>query len=251
MATTDPPTTDPSTLPPPFRPQPIAAGDPFAVACAEAARGAEAGTLVWAARRDRLDMAVVLGPDRPLDETRRIVAVAMAALADALEALGPPNLTVGFGWPDRLLVNGALVGGLRFAAAPGAAGAAIPETAIPDWAVVGATVDVAGDPDDPDPGRHPERSALREEGFGDIEAPALLESVARHLLSWLDLWEDAGFEAVERIWRRRLDRPAALSAPGPALEWPNWEWPNRERPSWERPSWELPERRVPWTGPNG
>ena len=217
-------------LPPLFRPRPLDRGDPFATATTLAAQGEEPGTLVWAARRDRLDMAVILGPDRPLSETRLVIAVTLAALADALDSLGPPNLMVGFGWPDRLLVNGALAGGLRFAASPGT-----PEDDIPAWAVVGATVDVLGDPDDPDPGRHPDRTALREEGFGDTEAPALLESFARHFLSWMDIWEDAGFQPVQAIWQRRLDRPLSLADLGPALQIPTWT---------------LPDRRTSWTGPN-
>ncbi len=217
-------------LPPLFRSGPLDRDDPFAVATARADDGEEAGTLLWSRRPDRLDLAVVLGPDRPLTETRLVVAVTLIALADALEALGPPTLAVSFGWPDRLLVNGALAGGVRFAAAPGT-----PEDEVPAWAVVGATVDVLGDPDDPDPGRHPDRTALREEGFGDLEVPALLESFARHFLSWTDIWEDAGFQPAQVIWQRRLDRPIALPELGAALQAPTWTLP-------ERP---LPERRGP------
>lgn len=218
-------------LPPLFRPRPLDRDDPFAAATARAAAsndnddGEEAGTLLWSRRPDRLDLAVVLGPDRPLPETRLVVAVTLIALADALEALGPPTLAVSFGWPDRLLVNGALAGGVRFAAAPGT-----PEDDVPAWAVVGATVDILGDPDDPDPGRHPDRTALREEGFGDLEVPALLESFARHFLSWTDIWEDAGFQPAQVIWQRRLDRPIALPELGAALQAPTWTLPERRRP---------------------
>lgn len=192
---------DTPTFPPLFRPYPLADGDPFATAMRLAAEGEEAGTLVWAQRRDRLDMAVVLGPDRPLSETRRVTAVALVALADAMEALGPPNLDIRYDGSDRVLVNGAVVGGVRFAASPGTA-----EDGIPGWAVVGAVVDVLGDPDDPAPGLHPDRTALREEGFGDVAAPDLLDSFTRHFLSWMDIWEDAGFEPVRQVWQRRLDR---------------------------------------------
>jgi len=192
---------DTPTLPPLFRSHSLADGDPIATAMRLAAEGEDPGTLVWARRRDRLDMAVVLGPDRPLSEARRVTAVALVALADAMEALGPPNLDIRYDGSDRVLVNGAVVGGVRLAASPGTA-----EDEVPGWAVVGAVVDVLGDPDDPDPGRHPDRTALREEGFGDVEAPDLLESFARHFLSWMDIWEDAGFEPVRRVWQRRLDR---------------------------------------------
>lgn len=206
----------PPPLPPVFRPLALDGGDMLAAASSRAAAGAEPGTLAWAARRDRLDVAVVLAPDRPLAETRRVIAVAAVALADALDALGPPNLLVGFSRPDRILVNGAVAGILRFAAPPGTA-----EAEVPEWAVVGAAVDVLGDPEDDSPGRHPDRTALREEGFGEVDAPALLESFARHFVSWLDIWDDAGFQPVLRIWERRLDRAGG------------------------------PDGRDPWTVPNG
>ncbi|WP_448207432.1 biotin/lipoate--protein ligase family protein [Azospirillum sp. sgz302134] len=188
---------DTPTLPPVFTPRPMAEGDPFATATRLAAEGEEAGTLIWQPRRDRLELAVVLGPDRPLSETRGVTAVALAALADALEALGPPNLAIAFDPDDRVRLNGALVGAVRFAAPE------IPKGDTPDWAVVGASLNVLGDPDDPDPGRHPDRSCLREEGFGEVEAPDLLDSFARHFLSWMDIWEDAGFAPVRRVVERR------------------------------------------------
>ncbi|MBP2295533.1 biotin/lipoate--protein ligase family protein [Azospirillum rugosum] len=196
---------DTPTLPPVFHPQPVADRDPFDAAVAEAAAGGEPGTLFWTPRRDRLEAAVVLAPDRPLADTRHAVAVTQVALADALEALGPPNLAIAFDLNSRILLNGAAVGEVAFAAPPGAA-----EDAVPDWAVVGVRVDVLGDPDDPDPGLHPDRTALREEGFGDMEAPRLLESFARHVLFWMNVWENDGFEPVRRAWQARaLDRRAS------------------------------------------
>lgn len=190
-------TLDAPTLPPVFQPQTVADGDPIDAAIHLAAAGGEPGTLLWTPRRDRLDMAVVLGPDRPLAEARRVVAVALVALADALEALGPPNLDIAFAPSGSVLVNGASVGGVTFAAAPDTA-----EEGVPAWAVLGARIDVLGDPEDPDPGLHPDLTALREEGFGDVEATDLLESYARHLLSWIDTWDCDGFEPVHRAWRR-------------------------------------------------
>ncbi|WP_353860106.1 biotin/lipoate--protein ligase family protein [Azospirillum formosense] len=57
--------TDHPTLPPIFRPWPAEADGPFATACRFAAQEAAPGTLVHSGRRDRLDVAVVLVPDRP------------------------------------------------------------------------------------------------------------------------------------------------------------------------------------------
>jgi biotin-(acetyl-CoA carboxylase) ligase len=99
-----------------------------------------------------------------------------------------------FSGPDRILVNGGLVGGVRFAAAE------VGEGDMPAWAVIGVSINVLGDPADTDPGRHPDRTTLREEGFGDLTAVMLLESFARHLLSWMDLWENDGDAPVHRAW---------------------------------------------------
>ena len=191
----DPP--DTLILPPVFRPWPAEADGPFATACRFAAEGAEPGTLVHANRRDRLDVAFVLAPDRS-DADSGLVAVTLVALAEALEALGPPRQSIRFDGAGRLMLNGALVGGVTAALGPGA------EDGIPDWAVVGAELEVLGDPDDPDPGRHPDRSALREEGFGETDAMEVLESFTRHFLTWIDLWMEAGFEPVLQVWEKRL-----------------------------------------------
>ena len=189
------------TLPPIFQPWPAEAGGPFATACRFAAEGAAPGTLVHSGRRDRLDVAVVLVPDRP-DAGDGLAAVTLVALADALEALGPPNQSIRFDDAGRLLLNGAVAGGVAVALGPGA------EDGLPAWAVVGAELEVLGDPDDPDPRRHPDRTALREEGFGDTDAMAVLESFTRHFLTWIDRWMDAGFEPVRRVWEQRLIRKA-------------------------------------------
>ncbi|OYD82230.1 biotin/lipoate--protein ligase family protein [Azospirillum brasilense] len=198
--------TDALTLPPIFRPWPAEAGGPFATACRFAAEGAAPGTLVHAGRRDRLDVAVVLVPDRP-DAGDGLAAVTLVALADALEALGPPNQSIRFDGTGRLLLNGAVAGGVTVALGPGA------EDGLPAWAVVGAELEVLGDPDDPDPGRRPDRTALREEGFGDTDAVAVLESFTRHFLTWIDRWMDAGFEPVRRVWEQRLIHKAEETRP--------------------------------------
>ncbi|MDQ2105603.1 biotin/lipoate--protein ligase family protein [Azospirillum isscasi] len=185
------------TLPPIFRPWPAEADGPFATACRFAAEGAEPGTLVHAGRRDRLDVAVVLAPDRP-GADGGLAAVTLVALADALEALGPPNQTIRFDGTGRLMLNGAAAGVVTVVLGPDE------EDGIPAWAVAAAELEILGDPDDPAPGRRPDRTALREEGFGDTDAVAVLESFTRHFLTWIDRWMEEGFEPVRRVWERRL-----------------------------------------------
>ncbi|EWY41355.1 biotin [Skermanella stibiiresistens SB22] len=190
-------------------------GGAFAHASSLAAAGAEAGTLVWTRRVDRLDAAVVLEPNEPLVQSLPVCHVASLGLVDALGALGPPNIPVTFGWPDRVEVNGATVGGVRLTVA---------ETrcaeAIPDWMVLGITIQVHGYPDDDDPGLRPDRTALHEEGFGEVEVVPLLESFSRHFLAWMNTWQEDGFDQVRQAWLTRatgLDDVVTLDLRGERL----------------------------------
>jgi biotin-(acetyl-CoA carboxylase) ligase len=88
------------------------------------------------------------------------------------------------------------VGGTRFAAPP--AGGA--DDDVPAWAVVGVALDVLGDPDDDAPGSHPDRTTLLEEGFDELDPGLLLESFARHFLSWMGRWQEDGFASVRDAW---------------------------------------------------
>jgi BirA family biotin operon repressor/biotin-[acetyl-CoA-carboxylase] ligase len=203
-------------LPPIYRGVGIARGGAFAHALDRVAGGdVEAGTLVWTRRADRLDCAVVLEPDQPLAASLPVVYVALLGLSDALGALGPPNIPVTFGWPDRIEVNGGTVGGVRVAAAEVRGGA----DAIPDWMVLGVSVQVHGFPDDDSPGLRADRTALHEEGFGEVETPALLESFSRHFLAWMNTWQDDGFDQVCAAWIARAsdyDGEVSLTVSGEA-----------------------------------
>ncbi|UEM21807.1 biotin/lipoate--protein ligase family protein [Skermanella mucosa] len=185
-------------LPPIYQPVTIPRGSAFARALADAAAGAEAGTLVWTRRDDRLDAAVVLEPNEPLAQSLPVTYVALLGLGDALGALGPPNIPVTFGWPDRIEVNGATVGGVRLAAAETRSA-----DAIPDWLVLGISIQIHGFPDDDSPGLSPDRTALHEEGFGEVEALPLLESFSRHFLAWMNSWQEDGFDQVRQAWLSR------------------------------------------------
>ena len=124
----------------------------------------------------------------------------MLGMGDALGALVPPTTSVNFGWPDRILVNGAVAGGIRMAIGDG----------VSAWLVVGVTVQVAGDPDDDSPGREQNRTSLYEEGCAKVGAPELVESFARYFLNWVNRWQDDGFAPVKAAW---LARAAELGAP--------------------------------------
>ena len=172
-----------------------AAGDAFVEAQARARVRAGAGTLLWSARDDRFDCAVILEPERPLSQSLPVHYVALLGLGDALGALLPPAVAVTFDWPDRVAVNGGTVGGVRLAV-PDAAAA---ET--PDWMVVGAGVALRDDDDAP--GRTPDRTTLGAEGGAGIAPVDLVEAFARHFLVWLNRWQDDGFGPVRQAWLKR------------------------------------------------
>lgn len=198
------------TLPPPYTAHWLPDGDVFEEACRRA--GAEgAGCLVWHAsgggeRAGRLDFAVVLEPETRLSEARRAFVIGMVALGDALAAEGPPERTVGFGWPGEVTFDGGRVGGMRLAVAPGT-----DADAVPDWMVIGAEL-IADRDHLSDPGVHPDSVSLKEEEFAD--PPAIVESFAAYLMLNFDRWRHDGFASVAARYAARLGSDAALTEDG-------------------------------------
>lgn len=196
-------------LPPPFALEPVE-GDAFAAAGAAAAAGAGAGLLLLAESADRLDLAVVLEPDRPLPAALVALPLAMLALADALATLGPPQKSVNFVWPDGFLIDGARVGDGRLQV-PATPDLATPDSAIPEWLVIGLRLQLRLPESDGEPGGAPERTALLEEGFGDLASAALVELLARNLLYWVHRLAEDGSAVVAGQYRSRLSTPSAES----------------------------------------
>lgn len=197
------------SLPPIFRPAPVD-GDALAAAETMAADGADPGTFVWSRRDDVADCAIVLSPSEPLAPSLLVAYVAMVAVGDALGALIPPVIPVGFGWPDRIVVNGAQAGGIRIRAA--ATGGA---ESVPDWMVAGVTLILRAAARDDEPGRDTLRTSLDMEGCGDLTVRDLLESFARHFLYWMNRWQDDGFAPVRLAW---LERAAGYGARNAGME---------------------------------
>jgi biotin-(acetyl-CoA carboxylase) ligase len=183
-------------LPPPFEARAVSGAlGAFAVACAEARGGAGDGVLFWHQREDRLDCAVVTEPDGPEAHNATLALVALVGLGDALGALVPPTLPVTFAWPDRLLVDAAVAGGVRALGIEGTA-----------KLVLGIEVAIRDAPGGRDPGRHPDRTTLHDEGCGDIVMMELLEAFGRHFLSWVHRWLSEGFDPVRLSWLARAHR---------------------------------------------
>jgi len=178
-------------------------GDAFAHAIALAPeRGA--GTLVYVGRFDLAEFALVLEPEEPLAQARRVFYAGMAALADALAATAPPETVIDIKWPDALYVNWGLVGGGRLAWPK-----KIGEDENPPWLVFGGmirTASVAGK----DPGATPDITALDEEGFTEVTASHIVESFARNFMHLADAWHESGFGVVAKSYFERFPRESGL-----------------------------------------
>ena len=158
--------------------------DPFL-----AAVGADAdpGTVFWSKDAGTARAAIVLAREDPLPAAMSGAVAVALGLAEALGALGPPEMAVQNRWPSTLLVNGGRCGGLRAAAGP-------------DWLVVGMRVPVLPLPQS-EPGATPDETVLGEEGAGDVTPPALIEAAARHSLVWINRYLGDGAAPLMAAWQ--------------------------------------------------
>jgi biotin-(acetyl-CoA carboxylase) ligase len=191
-------------LPPLFRALAVTSDiDPFERALQVAAEGAEAGAVLWSIGLERCQAAVVLAPEHSLEDSLPIVLVAMLGLGDALSALLPPVVALTFGWPDRIEINGGVVGGVRMVSArterPGD---------VPDWIVIGYGLAVQSQSGDGEPGQRPGRTTFADEGC-EVACIDLIEHFSRHFLSWINRWQAEGVAPVRQAW---LSRASALSS---------------------------------------
>lgn len=183
------------SLPPGFRAVALReVGDAYAKAI-EVAAEQGAGTLVWTRRFDLVEIAVVLEPQEPLATARRAVFAGMNAAGDALASYCPPEKPIVFAWPDTILLDGGLIGGVRLGWPAGA-----DEDAEPDWLVLGlmmrlmmSTAPASRD-----------RTSLEAEGFEMLEPAELIGSFARHLMVHFDTWRERGFSPVGTDYLARL-----------------------------------------------
>jgi len=197
-------------LPPPYTPHWLAQGDALTEAC-RLAPGHGAGTLVWHASTSadqpgRFDFAVVLEPDTPLAEARKVFLLGMLALGDAVAVHCPPERAVGFGWPGELLLDAGRLGGMRLCVAPDAG-----EGDVPDWMVLG--VELIADRDTLSaPGERPDSVSLKEEDFTD--PPAILESFAAYMMLNFDRQTHGGFAPLAARYAGQLSRAGSVTEAG-------------------------------------
>lgn len=174
-------------------------GDPFDAALASVAQEVEPGAVFYGVDPARMQTAVVLAPEEPLETALRVTFAITLGLNDALGTLAPPEVGVHLVWPDRIKVNGAFCGEIRVAAST------TDKTSEPDWLIVGLEVPMIL-PGETEPGHDPDRTALAEEGCAEILMPDLVEAWGRHMMNWLHIYLTDGFEPLHREWRAKGDR---------------------------------------------
>lgn len=193
-------------------------GDAF-VHAQDIAASEGAGTLVWVRRFDTVEFAVVLEPEQPLADARRVLYAVMNATADAVATFCPPERPLTFSWPDTISLDGGILGGARLAYPPDCA-----DDAVPDWLVAGVMLrsvvairrdiaDVVGQrpADQLAAGLshqldHVQRrgTSLEAEGFEIMDAAPLINSFCRHFMVYLDQWHEKGFVPVGQTYLARI-----------------------------------------------
>lgn len=165
--------------------------DPWEAALFDVEANPSPGLLIYAPFSGLLEAALILTPDRPVeDET--VFRLATLAVMDSLVALVPPKATVSIVSAGIIAVNQGEVATTRLARGPALS------DGVPAWFVLGFAVRL--DLRLSAPGLTPWLSDLAEEGI-DVSGATLLESMCRHLLAAIDLWEHEGAAGIDRAWR--------------------------------------------------
>ncbi|WP_050603605.1 biotin/lipoate--protein ligase family protein [Ruegeria sp. 6PALISEP08] len=170
--------------------------DPFDRAQAMAALGCDAGTVVYNIQADRLRVAIVFAPEVPLRDAMAMLPLCAVGFQNALGALAPPEVAVHLGWDGLICVNGAKCGKFRVAASDTSA------EDEPDWLIVGWELALLQTSEAP--GANPDVTALYDEGCAEVSATQLVESWSRHMLTWLNRWQEEGNAPLHTDWMALL-----------------------------------------------
>ncbi|MES0861506.1 DUF4444 domain-containing protein [Ruegeria sp. SCPT10] len=166
--------------------------DPFEKAQAMAALGCDAGTVICNIQADRLRVAIVFAPEVPLQDAMAMLPLCAVGFQNALGALAPPEVAVHLGWDGLICVNGAKCGQFHVAAST------TDPDQMPDWLVIGWELALLQTSDAP--GNTPDITALYDEGCADVSATQLVESWSRHMLTWLNRWQEDGNAPLHGEW---------------------------------------------------
>lgn len=144
-----------------------------------------------------LDCALVLRPEISAAAVHPVILVAALALSDAIGSVAEGAVPSELIWPGEIRLNRGTVAGVWLDLAD------TEEHALtPPWAVISASVRIAGRPDE-EGGERMDQTNLRQEGLGDITSRMLAEAFGRYFLTWMDQWENGGFTPIAKKWMDR------------------------------------------------
>ena len=164
--------------------------DPFEAACEEAIQGCDAGTILYDITPETLRAAIVFAPEVPLAKAVAMLPLTGVAVQNALGALGPAELPVHLQWDGPIRVNGAQCGRL-FGASHQCEADQTPTWLVTGFELTFSRLNVQG-------GDTPDETDLVSEGCGDLSPHQFLESWSRHLLNWINRWEEDGMAPLHR-----------------------------------------------------
>ena len=176
-------------LPPGFNAR--EAHEPWRAAIAAAGAGQAPCTLFHAPIGRLLEAALILEPERPVDD-ETILRIGALAVANALIATVHPETAVTPLAGGVVALNYGEVATVKVARGPALA------DDIPSWLVLGLTIRMTLQLEAP--GETHWITDLAEEGI-DVEGADLLEAICKHLLSLIDLWSAEDAVGVARAWR--------------------------------------------------
>jgi len=169
--------------------------------------GAEDGTLIWARKqtdgygrqgRDwtssegNLFLSLIVRPDCALATAAEFSFITAVALGDAFGSVAPPMIEVTYKWPNDVLLNERKAAGILLESKGDA-------SQNLEWLVIGVGANVSSYP----PETRLPATSLHFEGCPvSVSAVDLLESFSRHMLAWVNLWLEDGFEPVRQTWLR-------------------------------------------------
>ncbi len=162
--------------------------NPMDVAVAMATEGCDAGTVIYNLSGNDLRAAIVFAPEVPLADAMAMLPACGIGFQNALGSVAPPEVAVHLDWNGGIRLNGGACGRLRAKAS-----GTVPDD-IPDWLIIGLELPLW--PASDDPGDTPDETALYAEGCMDVDPVLLLESWARHMLVWVNRWDDDGVKPL-------------------------------------------------------
>ncbi len=158
----------------------------------------EPGQIFWLQSHKDIKLAFYLEPEVPYLKAVQIIPTLMVAFADSMGAIAPPEFAVHFSWPNIIYANKAKVGNINLTTPR-----SIRPDDIPDWLILGIDIALENTQDECEPGEIPHITTLSDEGCGHLSSVEIIESLSRHFLTWIHIWEEDGFNPVHRAWLYR------------------------------------------------